>query len=43
MGISFAALNLLSAWIKAYDLVLHQKVKEVKLTFIENIYSKLFY
>lgn len=27
MGISFAAWNLLSTWIKTYDLVLHQKVK----------------
>lgn len=43
MGISFAAWNLLSTWIKTYDLVLHQKVKQVKLTFIKNSYSKLFY
>lgn len=27
MGISFAAWNLLSTWIKVYDLVCHQKVK----------------
>lgn len=43
MGISFAALNPLSTWIKPCDLVLHQKVKQVKLTFIKNRYSKLFY
>lgn len=43
VGVTFAAWNLLSISVKAYDLVLHQKVKYVKLTFIKNIYSKLFY